>query len=83
MAAAPVAGMRHTVEWLARLPGSEVPLPIPPLWLIFAYYGCLLLLLVPTKRPVPHPEADEVLIRVLAAGVNGPDVYQRLSLIHI
>ena len=36
--------------------------------------------LVPTKRPVPHPEADEVLIRVHAAGVNGPDVFQRKGL---
>jgi NADPH:quinone reductase len=33
--------------------------------------------LVPTQRPVPHPKADEVLIRVHAAGVNGPDVFQR------
>ncbi len=30
--------------------------------------------------PVPHPRADEVLIRVLAAGVNRPDVQQRLGL---
>jgi competence protein ComEC len=51
MAAMPIAGMRHTVEWLARLPGSEVPLPVPPLWLIFAYYGFLLLWLIPTQRP--------------------------------
>jgi NADPH2:quinone reductase len=36
--------------------------------------------LVPTKRPVPRPDADEVLIRVHAAGVNGPDVYQRKGL---
>ncbi len=30
--------------------------------------------------PVPHPRSDEVLIRVLAAGVNRPDVQQRLGL---
>ena len=29
--------------------------------------------------PVPHPGASEVLIRVLAAGVNRPDVLQRLG----
>ena len=29
--------------------------------------------------PVPQPRADEVLIRVLAAGVNRPDVLQRLG----
>jgi NADPH:quinone reductase len=33
--------------------------------------------LVPTTGPVPQPKADEVLIRVLAAGVNRPDVSQR------
>jgi len=33
--------------------------------------------LVPTQRPVPQPKADEVLIRIHAAGVNGPDVFQR------
>lgn len=30
--------------------------------------------------PVPEPEPDEVLIRVLAAGVNRPDVLQRMGL---
>ena len=30
-------------------------------------------------RPVPAPGADEVLIRVIAAGVNRPDVAQRLG----
>ena len=29
------------------------------------------------ERPVPHPAAGEVLIRVAAAGVNRPDVLQR------
>jgi NADPH2:quinone reductase len=33
--------------------------------------------LVPATGPVPQPKADEVLIRVLAAGVNRPDVQQR------
>jgi putative PIG3 family NAD(P)H quinone oxidoreductase len=31
------------------------------------------------ERPVPAPKADEVLIRVAAAGVNRPDVYQRMG----
>jgi len=30
--------------------------------------------LVPTLRPTPVPGPREVLIRVFAAGVNGPDV---------
>src|SRR5262245_10664023 len=33
--------------------------------------------LVPCELPVPVPAADEVLIRVAAAGVNRPDVLQR------
>lgn len=33
--------------------------------------------LVPTSRPVPEPGSGEVLIRVVAAGVNRPDVLQR------
>lgn len=33
--------------------------------------------LVPAERPVPEPTAGEVLIRVAAAGVNRPDVFQR------
>ena len=33
--------------------------------------------LKPATRPVPRPKAGEVLIRVAAAGVNGPDLWQR------
>ena len=33
--------------------------------------------LVPAERPCPSPTAGEVLIRVAAAGVNRPDVFQR------
>ncbi|MEH6474482.1 MAG: NAD(P)H-quinone oxidoreductase [Sneathiella sp.] len=35
--------------------------------------------LVPTTRPVPSPSTDEVLIQVSAAGVNRPDVLQRMG----
>ena len=31
----------------------------------------------PTTRPMPHPMAGEILIKVTAAGVNRPDVLQR------
>lgn len=31
------------------------------------------------QRPMPHPEAGEVLIRVHAAGINRPDVLQRMG----
>ncbi|MGE0873681.1 MAG: NAD(P)H-quinone oxidoreductase [Burkholderiales bacterium] len=33
--------------------------------------------LTPTQRPMPVPAPDEVLVRVAAAGVNRPDVFQR------
>ncbi|MBW6396310.1 NAD(P)H-quinone oxidoreductase [Roseomonas sp. HJA6] len=33
--------------------------------------------LVPARAPVPAPRPDEVLIRVMVAGVNRPDVQQR------
>jgi NADPH2:quinone reductase len=36
--------------------------------------------LVPVRRPVPKPGADELLIQVAAAGVNRPDVLQRRGL---
>jgi putative PIG3 family NAD(P)H quinone oxidoreductase len=37
-------------------------------------------MLVPVERPVPRPGGGEVLIRVAAAGVNRPDVMQRLGM---
>jgi len=36
--------------------------------------------LVPEQRPVPQPGPNEILIKVAAAGVNRPDVLQRLGL---
>lgn len=33
--------------------------------------------LVPVQRPIPVPKAGQVLIKVAAAGVNRPDVFQR------
>jgi len=35
--------------------------------------------LVPVERPTPTPKSGEVLIKVAAAGVNRPDVMQRLG----
>jgi len=37
-------------------------------------------MLVPQERPVPAPGAGEVLVKVEAAGVNRPDVMQRMGL---
>ena len=36
--------------------------------------------LKPVERPVPQPQKNEVLIKVAAAGVNGPDIMQRKGL---
>jgi NADPH2:quinone reductase len=35
--------------------------------------------LVPAERPTPAPKANEILVKVAAAGVNRPDVLQRLG----
>ncbi len=35
--------------------------------------------LVPQVRPVPQPGAGEILVKVIAAGVNRPDVAQRMG----
>jgi NADPH2:quinone reductase len=37
-------------------------------------------MLVPEERPVPTPGPGEILVKVTAAGVNRPDVMQRLGL---
>ena len=36
--------------------------------------------LVPTTRPVPKPQAGQALIKVMAAGINRPDLMQRKGL---
>ncbi len=35
--------------------------------------------LVPAQRPLPAPKAGEILVKVAAAGVNRPDVLQRIG----
>src|SRR5215831_19103008 len=37
-------------------------------------------MLVPEPRPVPKPGVGEILVKVAAAGVNRPDVMQRMGL---
>ncbi|HVC12703.1 MAG TPA: alcohol dehydrogenase catalytic domain-containing protein, partial [Burkholderiales bacterium] len=36
--------------------------------------------LTPAERAVPAPKANEILVKVAAAGVNRPDVLQRMGL---
>ena len=35
--------------------------------------------LVVAERPTPSPKANEILVKVAAAGVNRPDVLQRMG----
>ncbi|HEV2296456.1 MAG TPA: DNA internalization-related competence protein ComEC/Rec2 [Tepidisphaeraceae bacterium] len=51
MAATPVGWMRGMVEWLTVLPGSAIPLPAPPIWIVFAFYALLLLATMPCSLP--------------------------------
>jgi len=37
-------------------------------------------MLIPERRPLPTPGAGEILVKVAAAGVNRPDVMQRMGL---
>jgi NADPH:quinone reductase-like Zn-dependent oxidoreductase len=36
--------------------------------------------LTPESRPLPQPDAGEILVKIAAAGVNRPDVMQRMGL---
>ncbi|MBL6077368.1 NAD(P)H-quinone oxidoreductase [Belnapia sp. T18] len=52
--------------------------PLPPSMTVITHgEGGPPEVLTPSTAPVPQPKADEVLIRVLATGVNRPDVAQR------
>jgi competence protein ComEC len=52
MAAGPVALMRHGIELLDRLPGASLMIAPPPIWLIVAYYGLILLFFIPIRGVV-------------------------------
>ena len=51
LAATPMLWMRHEVNWLAHLPGANVPMSVPPLWQIALYYIVLSLPLLPWTWP--------------------------------
>ena len=51
IAAAPIALMRHGVDWLAHIPGSDVPFPSKSISLILVYYALLALCLLPIVAP--------------------------------
>jgi competence protein ComEC len=50
MAGLPVGWMRRVVDWLAALPAGDVPVPPPPILLLFAFYVLLLPMLWPCHR---------------------------------
>jgi competence protein ComEC len=50
LALLPVEGMRLGVAGLAKIPGSDVPLPALPILVILVYYAFLALPLIPTAR---------------------------------
>jgi NADPH2:quinone reductase len=58
--------------------GNDAMTSLPPEMTIIAHgAGGGPEVLVPARAPLPVPKSDEVLIRVMVAGVNRPDVQQR------
>ncbi len=51
LAATPMVWMRHEVNWLAHLPGANLPMSVPPIWQIVLYYLVLSLPLFPWTWP--------------------------------
>ena len=51
LAATPMVWMRQEVNWLAHLPGANVPMAVPPVWQIILYYLVLSLPLLPWTWP--------------------------------
>ncbi|HZL34013.1 MAG TPA: ComEC/Rec2 family competence protein [Tepidisphaeraceae bacterium] len=46
-AGAPVAALRHAIALCAHLPGADIPVSAPPIWMIALFYALLLLPLLP------------------------------------
>jgi len=67
IAAIPVSWMRHGVDWLSRIPGSDVVFPQPPPWLLAAYYGVLILFLIP--RPPEESQSAPAPVQPRYIGV--------------
>jgi competence protein ComEC len=51
LATMPMLWMRREVNWLAHLPGANVPMTTPPIWQIVLFYLLLALPLVPWTIP--------------------------------
>src|SRR4029077_6690392 len=71
---------------LSARPTVVLPAPAAPMMMITTPMTVIEIsepgdpgVLRPAERPMPVPGRDEVLIKVAAAGVNRPDVAQRLG----
>ena len=51
VAGTPAMWLRHAVVWLAKVPGCDLPVAAPPLWVIATYYVLLCLPLIQWKWP--------------------------------
>ena len=59
IAAEPMAWMRHVLDWLAQLPGSDWPFPGLPLWGVIAVFVIYALFLLPCPgAEAAHRHAD-------------------------
>ena len=50
-ASGPIVCMRHLIERLDQLPGATIAVS-PPIWLLFLYYGLILLFFVPIRARI-------------------------------
>src|SRR5260370_35090451 len=63
-------------RWQIRTPMTSIPATMTAIGITSAGGHETL---VPQERPVPQPGAGEILVKVIAAGVNRPDVAQRMG----
>ena len=56
MSAIPASWLRHVVHWLAAIPGADLPVGSPPMWVSFLFYAMLcvppLSLLAKNRNPI-------------------------------
>lgn len=69
----------HVCDTYRQVKGGTMPVPLQMKYLKTTGPGGPDVLSLDTG-PVPQPQSDEVLIRVFAAGINYPDVLQRMGI---
>jgi competence protein ComEC len=92
LATLPVAGMRHVLDWLAHLPGSDVPLPSHSISFVVVYYALLCIPLIPAAKPALRrslrlaPALAVILLAILplsGGAVRLPDGSLRVTMLAI